>query len=96
MSHSISACFQCPDYYEVVQDPVDLQQLKIRAKKEGFESHEQFHKEVQRMVENTFIYYGDDSEEGMQAQNVDNYLDKRLKELGLVSRKLRGRKRRNL
>lgn len=87
---------KCPDYYELVEYPIDVQQLRIRAKKEGFESHEQLHKEVQCLVQNTLIYYGEDSEEGCHAHNVDKYMNKRLKDLGLVTKKAKGKKRRKL
>ena len=91
-----SVPLQCPDYYELVEYPIDVQQLRIRAKKEGFESHEQLHKEVQCLVQNTLIYYGEDSEEGCHAHNVDKYMNKRLKDLGLVTKKAKGKKRRKL
>ena len=84
---------QEPAFYETVKDPIDLQGLKVQAKKQGFVTNEQLFKELSRMFQNTKKFYGKKSDEAEAATAVESFLSQRLSSLGLTTDKRRARRK---
>ena len=78
---------QEPLYYERVEEPVDLHGLKVTAKKDGFASHDQLIKQLRLIVSNAREYYGLRSVQVKSASGLEQYLNERLKDLGLESKR---------
>lgn len=82
---------QEPLYYATVEDPVDLHGLKVTVKKDGFASHDQLIKQLRLIMSNAREYFGQRSTQARAANSLEEYLNERLKDLGLESRRKRSR-----
>lgn len=88
---SLVHLLQEPLYYEKVEDPVDLHGLKVTAKKDGFASHDQLIKQLRLIISNTREYFGPRSDQVKSANSLEEYLNERLRDLGLESQRKRSR-----
>ena len=69
-----------PDYYKIVQKPMDIQTIRKKVRDKMYRSRDDFLDDVRQMYENSVLYNGKLSVLTTTAQNMVNLCEKRLEE----------------
>ncbi|VDL60867.1 unnamed protein product [Hymenolepis diminuta] len=71
-----------PDYYEVIQEPIDLTIIKERMETNNYPTHQAMVADLRLMFNNARRYNEEDSQVYRDADTLDRVVKKRLKSLG--------------
>lgn len=71
-----------PDYYEVIQEPIDLTMIKERMDSNKYPTHQAMVADLRLMFNNARRYNEEDSQVYHDADTLDRVVKKRLKSLG--------------
>ncbi|KAL5112565.1 Protein polybromo-1 [Taenia crassiceps] len=71
-----------PDYYEVIQEPIDLTMIKERMDSNKYPTHQAMVADLRLMFNNARRYNEEDSQVYRDADTLDRVVKKRLKSLG--------------
>ncbi|KAJ8028294.1 Transcription initiation factor TFIID subunit 1 [Holothuria leucospilota] len=73
---------QVPDYYRIVNNPMDLQTIRERIRKRQYKSRDEFKADIEAIVGNSTLYNGAKSPLTMIAQNMLSFCEKKMTEKG--------------
>lgn len=59
-----------PDYYTIIEKPIDLYEIKNKTKRSEYKNREQFISDFNLLLKNSEIYNGDTHEVTKQAQKI--------------------------
>lgn len=70
-----------PNYYDVIKNPIDLTQIKNKAKRIEFFTQEQFLADFQLLVNNCITFNGPNHEISNIARDIENHAIEKLNEV---------------
>ena len=79
----ILSSLQCPDYFDIISDPMDLQTVKCRIKSSKYSSIDDFLTDIFLIFSNAVEYNKANSKVGRAVRSLKQYFEKRCNNLGL-------------
>lgn len=74
---------QYPDYYDVIQDPMNLKTIRSKIKCGKYDSIDEFLQDTELIFSNCFKYHKRHSEIGKAGSSLKRFFEKRCNDLGL-------------
>uniref|UniRef100_A0A0K0FHB2 Polybromo (inferred by orthology to a D. melanogaster protein) n=1 Tax=Strongyloides venezuelensis TaxID=75913 RepID=A0A0K0FHB2_STRVS len=76
-----------PEYYKIIQNPVDLKTIAVRVLKNNYKNWEEFESDIELLVSNAKKFNGARSEIGKDAVTIYEFVKKRKDEINKLKRR---------
>lgn len=69
-----------PDYYAIIQNPMDMATMKTKTKRCEYQSLNDLNQDVEQIVNNSVLYNGEEHEVTRQARLLCEFFDRKIEE----------------